>query len=251
VSGFRAAVSFLTRLPVGGGTDAGLARAAPWFPTVGGVVALTMAATYAVGYRALPSLLAALISVTVGILLTGAFHEDGLADSADALGSGAPAEAALVIMRDSRLGTFGTLAVVVSVLWRVLALGSLGPRWAVAALLMAHALGRAGAVVAMLVTPAARTDGLGRAGVLGVTRSGTVWAVGSALLYSGVAAGIWALPGAVVVAVAVLWFRRASIKRMGGVTGDLLGACEQVGEMGVLAVAAVASWGGSIPWWAG
>src|SRR5918996_733290 len=103
------------------------------------------------------SLLGAVVAVALGILLTGAFHEDGLGDSFDALGSGLSGEAALRIMRDPRLGTYGTTALTLSVVWRVVALGSLNPAGAVAGLVMAHSLGRVGAVVLLGLSPPARS----------------------------------------------------------------------------------------------
>lgn len=250
MTGFLSAVAFLTRVPVGR-EPRDLHRAPPWFPAVGALVALVSAGVYALAYRFLPSPLAAVLAVVAGILLTGAFHEDGLADSSDALGSGATGEDAIAIMRDSRLGTYGTTAVVVSVLWRVLALGSLSPSWALGALVMAHSLGRGAVVVLMWSTPPARTEGLGRAGRLEITGGGVLVSSLSALAIATAVGGIWAVPAALIALAAAGVVRRLALKRIGGVSGDLLGACEQVGEMGGLTVAAAAAWGGAVPWWAG
>ena len=248
---FASAVTFLTRIPLPVASGRDLSGAAPWFPIVGALIGTSLAGVYALGYRFLPSLLVAVITVVVGIVVTGAFHEDGLADSFDAIGTGAAGEEGLAIMRDSRLGTYGTSALVVSILWRVIALGSLEPQLALVALVSAHSLARAGAVVLMAVTDPARPDGLGRSGVVGVTAQGASVAAIVGVAVFAVLGGWWALPGLALVGAAVFWFRRVARRRFGGVTGDLLGACEQVGEMMVLTLVAGVAWLGGTPWWGG
>lgn len=252
MSGFRDALAFLTRVPVGReAAEEGIEKASSWFPVVGALVGLAVAGIYAAAYPWLPSLLAAMIAVGAGIWLTGAFHEDGLADSFDALGSGATGEEALAIMRDPRLGTYGTTAVVLSVVWRVVAVASLAPAAALAGLVMAHSLGRAGSVALMALTPAARPDGLGRSGVSGVTQGGVWFAILTGLAVSSVAAGPWVGPAVIAVALTVIALRRVGVRRVDGITGDLLGGCEQVSEMLILAIIAGAAWQGWAPWWAG
>lgn len=250
MSGFRAAVGFLTRVPVG---ESGppTPSATKWFPTIGALVGLVVAAVYTAAYQVMPSPLAALAAVVLGVLITGAFHEDGFADTSDGLGSRTTGERALEIMKDSRLGTYGTIAIVVSITWRVLAVGALDPVEAVAALVMAHTLGRAGAVVLMAVAPPAREDGLGRAGVLGATGSGVGFAMVSAAAIAGLIGGWWVLPAALVAGLALVWLRMVAVSRFGGITGDVLGAGEQLGEMAVLAVIVALTWTGPDPWWAG
>ena len=248
MSGLGQAIAFLTRVPLS--SAHGVDKAAAWFPLVGALVGVTVAGAYWALFPWVPSLLAAIVAVTLGVLLTGAFHEDGLADSFDAIGSGETGQAALRIMRDSRLGTYGTVAVVLSVTWRVVALGSLTPPGALAGLVMAHSLGRAGAV-ALLLSPPARSDGLGASSASMVTPRSVWFAVAFGLVLSTLAAGL--LVGAALVAVGliVVVLRRSALRRLGGVTGDISGACEQVSEMLVLAIAAGAAWRGWAPWWAG
>lgn len=247
--GLSAAIAFLTRIPLGGGAR-DLQGAAPWFPWVGTLVGLVVAGVYAAGYRWVPSALAAVLATTVGVLLTGALHEDGLADTVDALGSGATGEEALRILRDPRLGTYGVIAVVVSLVWRILALASLPPAWALGGLVLAHALGRSGAVVLAAIADPARGDGLGRAAVLEMGTVDTLVATISALVIGAVAAGVWVIPVVVLAALTLLFWRGLATRRLGGVTGDVLGACEQVVEILVLATVAVAAWSGVLPWWA-
>lgn len=247
MSGFRAAITFLTRLRVG--TTQGMDDAVGWFPFVGALIGLAVGGAYALIYPWVPSLLGAVVAVTFGALVTGAIHEDGLGDSFDALGSGATGDEAMRIMRDSPLGTYGTIAVVVSLLWRVMALGSLSPVEAVAAMVMAHGLARAAAVCLMAFTRAARPDGLGHSGVSSATGPGVWVAAVTGLAISFLATGWWAVPAVVLAVLVVVGLRRAALARVGGVTGDLLGACEQVVELLALAVVAAAAWQGWAPWW--
>lgn len=246
--GLRDAVGFLTRVPVGANGPPG-GSAVTWFPIVGAGIGVFVGGVYAGAYQIMPSPLAALAAVVSGILVTGAFHEDGFADTADALGSRRTGERGLEVMRDSRLGTFGSVAIVVSILWRVLAIGGLDPYQAVTGLVMAHTLGRTAAVVLMATTPAARDDGLGRTGVLGVTGSGAAIGVTSGVLVAGVAGGWWLLAAVLAGSICLLWMRNITVSRFSGITGDVLGACEQLVELSTLTVVAVVTWGGSDPWW--
>ena len=104
---------------------------------------------------------AAAVAVLFGVLLTGAFHEDGLADTADAVAGGWTVERRLEILKDPRHGSYGVAALSGSIVLRIVAVASLGPAAAFAGLVAAHTLGRGAAVVTMGVAPVARADGLG------------------------------------------------------------------------------------------
>ena len=164
---FLAAFTFLTRLPLGSAqTDAlrpSLADASWAFPLVGLVIGAIGGIAYAIASAlALPALAAALIAVATTALITGALHEDGLADTADGFGGGATRESKLDIMRDSRIGTFGVLALIFSIGLRVVAIADVGTRWHVfAALIAANALSRGVLPAAMHRLDPARADGLG------------------------------------------------------------------------------------------
>ena len=155
MKGLLGAVSFLTRVPVGGGIrqPRELAGSVPWFPVVGAGVGLAEAGVYAGARVLLPPLVAATLAVVAVILLTGAFHEDGLGDTADAFAGGTDRDSTVRILKDPRLGTFGVLAVAASLLLRVAAVAALPPAAAVAALPAAGALSRAVAVATMTVLP--------------------------------------------------------------------------------------------------
>ena len=166
------AVSFLTRVPTGTGARPAeeLARFVPWFPVVGAGVGLAVAGVYAGALQLLPPLPAAAVAVVAGVCLTGAFHEDGLGDTADAFAGGWDRDSTLRILQDPRLGTFGVLAVAASLLLRVAAVAALAPAAALAALPAAHALSRAGAVATMAALPVASGTGLGATSTRSLSR---------------------------------------------------------------------------------
>ena len=229
MTGARLAWAFLTRLPGGAHPVEGqsMAAALGWFPVVGAVLGAFTGLAHLGLSQVVSAPLAALVAVALGVLVTGAFHEDGLADTFDSLGGHSP-ERRLEIMRDSRIGTFGTLALVLVVGAKVFALIPLDGPDGLPALVLAHTLGRVGALVVMRIGPEASTDGL----------AATVGEVpGMALVIAGLgmtAAAALGPPtavaavGVVAVAPAITWFAR---RRLGGITGDVLGAAEQLGEV--------------------
>jgi adenosylcobinamide-GDP ribazoletransferase len=250
VSPFRTALSFLTRLPVGGTHQDVPARSVRWFPVVGALVGLVVGGVAALGNLGAPAGVAAAVAVTGGILLTGAFHEDGLADTADALGAW-NREDALRILRDPRHGTFGVVAIGASLLIRVTAVASLAAWTPVAVLPAAHALSRAAAVWVLAAARPAATDGLGAGFAGAVGRRDAGWAVGAALVVGAVGLGAWVVPAALLTAVGAAGVTALALRRFGGTTGDVLGAVQQVTEILVLVLASVVAANGwwLAPWW--
>jgi adenosylcobinamide-GDP ribazoletransferase len=238
---FLAAAAFFTRVPVDqpGVAAWRLADSAWAFPLVGagigGAAALVLLLAQLTG---LGNWQAALISVLAGIVLTGALHEDGLADTADGFFGGRDREERLQILRDSRHGTYGVLALVLSVLLRVAALAGIGDViHASLALIAAHAASRAALPVAMWGLAPARHDGLGaEAGTPRVPGAIASAVIGAAIALAALGPGRGAialcLAGVFVVAMAVL-----ARRRIGGYTGDVLGAFQQIGEIGILLAA--------------
>ncbi|MBO0737336.1 MAG: adenosylcobinamide-GDP ribazoletransferase [Alphaproteobacteria bacterium] len=241
LAGFAVATAFLTQLPVdprARGTWQ-LAGSAWAFPLVGGGIGAAVAVVFFVAQLSgLADLPAASIAVLAGVALTGALHEDGLADTADGLLGGRDREATLTIMRDSRHGTFGVLAILLSVLLRAAALASIGDAvHGGLALVAAHAVSRAALPVAMRTMSPARTDGLGAAagapsvpGLAGAAVIGILVGL-SALGPMRGAIGI-CLAGVTVWAVA-----RIARRRIGGYTGDILGGFQQIAEIVMLLTA--------------
>ena len=246
MNGFLGAVSFLTRVPTGTGArrPEELAGFVPWFPVVGAGVGLAVAAIYVGAGELLPPLPAASLAVVAGIALTGAFHEDGLGDTADAFGGHHDRDATVRILKDPRLGTFGVLAVAASLLLRAGAVAALAPGAALVALPAAHALSRAAAVAAMTALPAAGDTGLGASYALALSRRRALAGAAAGLGIALALLGLPALVAAAAAGLAALALGRLAVRRVGGVTGDVLGAVQQVGEILVLLVAVAATTGG-------
>jgi adenosylcobinamide-GDP ribazoletransferase len=242
---FRRASLFLTRLPFtppAAEADIGLAEASWAFPLVGAVVGLISAIAYGVAARLhFPPAAAALVALGVGVLLTGGLHEDGLADTADGFGGGTDRDAKLAIMRDSRIGSYGVLALIFSVGLRAAGLAAIGGGGhVVAALIAAHAVARGALPLVLRMLEPAREDGLG-AGV-GRPVPAVAWsAAGIAALIALFALDF--LPGiAALAATALVVAAGAALARrqIGGYTGDVLGALEQSGE--TVMILAAAAW---------
>jgi adenosylcobinamide-GDP ribazoletransferase len=209
-------------------------------PLVGAAIGLCGGAVYWLsGALGLTPAIAGLLAVAATILVTGALHEDGLADTADGLFGGAEPARRLEIMRDSRTGAYGALALIFSVGLRAAALAANGaPGPAVAALIAAHALARALPSAVMAWVPLARDDGLAAgAGQPESEHAWTALGIGAAIamLFLGFGAGLVAMLAAGLAGFAVIRLARA---RIGGYTGDILGAIEQLGEIAILLTAA-------------
>jgi adenosylcobinamide-GDP ribazoletransferase len=188
-----------------------------------------------------PPLLAACWALAAIVLATGALHEDGLADTADGFGGGATPARKLEIMRDSRIGSYGALALIGSVAVRVAAMAALGAPWRVAAALCAAgALGRAAIAVLLVMLRPAREDGLGAA-----MRDGPAVGAMVAIALAGTAA-LLLLPLATALAASLLAFTaafalaRLARAQIGGTTGDVLGAAAVLGECVALTAMAAA-----------
>ncbi|MCJ1900371.1 MULTISPECIES: adenosylcobinamide-GDP ribazoletransferase [Paracoccus] len=245
------ALVWLTRLPVGRLLPASpptLAQAAWAFPLVGLAVGFIGAAVLGLAALAgLPGMVAALLAVGAMILATGALHEDGLADCADGSG-GATRERRLEIMRDSRIGSYGVLALVLVTGLRVAAIAALvaQPWLAAEAVAGLAAASRAGMALGLGLMPPARHDGLGhaagrptRGAMLAALALGFAALMLPALDLPHPAAGWLVLAAAV--AAAQLWLARRALRALGGQTGDVLGAMQQAGETaGLVALAALA-----------
>jgi len=233
--GARAALVFLTRLPAGRLETADFARAPGWFAAVGlGLGGLSAGIWFLAAWAWTP-VLAALAAVALGLLLTGALHEDGLADTFDGLGSGRPADRALEIMRDSRIGSYGALALGVVLAGRVAALVALGTL-APVALIAGQGLSRAGMTLMLRAGPYVRQSGAG-SGMTGPLGAGA-WPLALAVAFAAAltlwAAG-WALiAGLAGLALAQLALRFWAVRRLGGITGDVLGAAQVLGDLGFL-----------------
>jgi len=238
----RIATGFLTRLPMphpDGARPENFVRAQRAFSLVGAfigaAIGLVCLLLRAIG---VPDLAAAALALGGGALLTGALHEDGLADVADGFGGGRDTAAKLEIMRDSRLGTYGALALLVSFAAKLAAVAAIPDGAVVQSLIVAHALSRGVLPWLSISMPYARKDGLaanaGRPdGVMAVIAAGIALAIAllSLRVSDALLAAIAAGAGACVIAL-------LAKRQIGGQTGDVLGAAEQVAETASLVLLA-------------
>jgi adenosylcobinamide-GDP ribazoletransferase len=237
--GLHVAIGFLTRLPVPTppfDDKAAQAASVVWYPLVGALIGALLCAL-AWMLQGAPALLSAALIVTAWVVLTGALHLDGLADSADAwIGGLGNRERTLEIMKDPRSGPAGVVALVLMLLLKFAALASLVSASQVS-LLLAPVLARAGLTALFVAMPYARREGLGSA-LMQAPRRACSWVLGM----TGVLSLCFGLRGAIAVAAAVLvWFvwRRACLERLGGFTGDTAGALAEMIEVAVLVALAV------------
>jgi len=239
---FFIALQFFTRLPIPrwvGFQPEWLHHASRYFPLVGWVVAAIAAAVYALAALVMPAPVAAVLSTAASIYATGAFHEDGFADTCDGLGGGLTAERVLEIMKDSRVGAYGAIGIAVMLGLKCTALAMLPPASAIAALFFAHPVSRLAATSLIWRMAYARSEGKSKplaqqmrggefaiAAVTALLPAMLLLAVGTLTPWA-VAAGVMAA------ALAALWLARKCHARIGGYTGDCLGAVQQLAEVAI------------------
>jgi len=232
---FLLAVQFLTRLPVPGNlttTEEELGKSAAFFPMVGIIVGGGAALVFVLASRVLPLSASVLLAIAFTAFITNGFHEDGLADTFDGLGGGWTRERALEIMRDSRLGTYGTLALIFLILGKYIFLFSLEPgqiwRW----LIVAHTASRWTVLPLCSWLPYARAEGQGKlvAKQIGVSALlfGSLTFLAVLFLLPWQAAPVVVLVTTLLTTASGFYFKR----RLGGITGDCLGAVNQLTELG-------------------
>ena len=243
------ALGYFTRIPVPsriGGSAAELNRAARYFPFVGLLVGAIAAVTFIAAGRVLPLSLAVVVSMAASLVLTGAFHEDGLADTVDGFGGGWDKAQVLAIMKDSRIGAYGAIALVLALLAKYASLIEIaadGVNAVALALLVAHPLSRAAALGIMAALPYVRVEGEARARPVAKGLGPAEWVTGIALgaaplafatslgFMSPARTGAALIMAVIVAVVCANYFRR----RIGGYTGDCLGATQQLCELGLYA----------------
>jgi adenosylcobinamide-GDP ribazoletransferase len=239
-TGLLGALQFLTRAPIRLPEPVSHARVVPWFPIAGVLVGLAVGAVAAAAALVLDPLVAAALSVIAGLLITGAFHEDGLADVADAFGGGWNTEQRLDILKDSRHGTYAVAAMISSILLRVVALASLtNPSTMLAGAVAAHTLARGAAVGAIVFFPPAVDSGLGAGAARELRPLPTLAGIAAGATVAAAAIGWWAGPAAAAALGAMVVVGLLAMRKIGGIAGDVLGAVEQVAECSVLVSVAV------------
>ena len=247
------AVQYFTRIPMPrwvGHEGAQLSGTTRYFPAIGVAVGAVAAAVFWAASMVFPPVVAVILSLIATALLTGALHEDGLADTLDGLGGGHTRERALEIMKDPRIGAFGALGLMLLLALKIATLSALPLTWVVMALIAGHALSRWCAVLLIWRLPYARADsstrarpvveGVGRADIVVATVFGlaplAVFGLAPLAGY-GATALLGALAAVLVTALLGAWYTR----RLGGYTGDTLGATQQITEV-VFYLAMLAAW---------
>jgi adenosylcobinamide-GDP ribazoletransferase len=251
---FLLAMQFLTRMPMGpaltrwvGYSATELSASARYFPWAGLLIGALASGVWIGSNQLWSPWIAAVLTTVATVWFTGAFHEDGLADSADALGGAVSRERALSIMKDSRIGTYGAVALILALGIRVGALASMSVTFGVLALLFAHSAGRASACIVLATLPYVRDDDSSKSKPLAQSMSGRELAIAiAAPLFCAFMALALYTSGCVIlsvnstglarhfllsimsIGVVIVCWRRMLHRRLGGFTGDTLGAVEQL-----------------------
>lgn len=240
---FLIAMQFLTRLPAPrnlAATEDQLGKSSRFFPLVGVLVGGAAALVFWSTRKFLPHSAAALCAVAFASFLTNGFHEDGLADSFDGFGGGWTRERTLEIMRDSRLGSYGVLSLVFLILGKFSFLSALPPNQVWRSMIVAHVASRWTVLPLCIWLPYARREGQGGLVAQRIGKIELLIGTATLLAVSGLLSWPRALASLAGVALVVFLTGRYYRSRLGGVTGDCLGASNQIAETVVYLAAAIA-----------
>jgi adenosylcobinamide-GDP ribazoletransferase len=228
------AFAFLTRIPINHKDEVSLHRSARWFPLVGLLVGSIVGSTYFLASKGLPPLPSATLAILVGVLVCGGFHQDGLADVADGLVGGWDPEQRLKILKDSRHGTYGVLALVLQIILQISLLQSLSPIWGMFASICAFTLSKLGPVYLMMAKAAPTSAGMGASYSREITPLDIGIASVIAVASSTVLVGWLTLPLLFALVISNVGLLAYAKRKIGGVVGDVLGASEQLSESVIL-----------------
>lgn len=235
---FFIALQFFTRIPIPrlvGYAPEWLNQSARYFPLVGLVVGTICAGVYAAAASIWPAPVAAILSTVAGIYATGAFHEDGFADMCDGFGGGMTPERVLEIMKDSRIGAYGAIGMALMIGLKCTVLAAMPFAVTCAALLLAHPLSRLAATALIWRLEYVRAEGKAKPLAQHMPGSHFAFACACVAAVCALSPLPWPAVGASVLAAvaAALWMARLFVRRIGGYTGDCLGAVQQVAEVAI------------------
>ncbi|MGO1512520.1 MAG: adenosylcobinamide-GDP ribazoletransferase [Psychrobacter sp.] len=246
---FLVAIQFLTRMPVPSFKQYDpqwLHQSSRYFPAVGLLVGVLCAGVFWLGSLLFTPLVAAVLSTAFGIKLTGAFHEDGLADSCDGLGGGLTRERTLTIMKDSRLGTYGVLGLLSALLLKISLLAAMPPQVAAVALIIGHTASRLLCISLLILLPYGGEIAHAKAKPMAQQLTPLQWLFGSGWLLVAAILLMVCLPDALQQISIIQWLSalifallatgymgRLLSRRLGGYTGDGLGATQQLSEVAI------------------
>jgi adenosylcobinamide-GDP ribazoletransferase len=234
INDIKVAFAFLTRIPINHKPEISIQRSAVWFPLVGWIIGGVTGILFYFLSQGIPALPAAAITILFSTLVTGGFHQDGLADTFDGLVGGWNTEDRLRILKDSRHGTYGVLSITFQLIIQISLLSMLSPKVGALAIITAHTLGRLVPIYFMMAPAVPSHEGMGATysravGARDVLAS-TLLTV--ALLFGLIGAHLFI--AAAIVAIVGLFFLVYVKKKIGGVLGDVLGASEQIAESFIL-----------------
>jgi len=239
IENFALTLAFFSRIPLPASLgdrishEAKLGKAAGYFPIAGFIIAIPVAIIWFIANLYLPATIAAGFAIAISLLITGGLHEDGLADCADGLGATQDRNRALEIMHDSRLGTYGSLALIMSIGLRWAALATLAPWTGVLAIFISFSGARAAMTIAMRFSTYARTDGLGKQAD-NMPHSAFITSIAAAVMIAALCGWLWGIIALCFGFIAAWLFLKRLEVRLGGYTGDGLGAMEQIAEIIIL-----------------
>jgi adenosylcobinamide-GDP ribazoletransferase len=242
---FLLALQFFTRVPVRerlahwvGYSPERLSQSIRYFPLIGGLLAIFMSAVYVLSALVLPQSVAVILTLAFGVWVTGAFHEDGWIDFCDAFGGHRDRAQTLLIMQDSRIGSYGAVAIVMLMAVKIEALVALDSSWVAVALLGAHVCSRLCAVLVMQTLPYAKPDDESKSKPIAVNLRWLDTLVALLLSVALMAMAVMLADdwrpfawGGALAMLGMASLRRMMKRRLGGYTGDGLGAVQQVSEV--------------------
>jgi len=236
---FLLAVQFLTRLPMPktlAYTPERFAATVRYYPLVGAVIGGFAASVFWLSHLMFPLTVSIVVSTVLTVLFTGAFHEDGLADSFDGIGGGITRERVLEIMKDSRIGVYGAAALMAALALKITVLMTLSPQIIIAVLIGGHCLSRLSSLIVIATSHYVRDHGTAKPVAGGIGAGALLFAgVTSAIVLlalAGLMAPLTVLFAVIGCAIGHVMIRSLFEKKLGGYTGDTLGAVQQVSEVG-------------------
>jgi adenosylcobinamide-GDP ribazoletransferase len=234
INDIKVAFAFLTRIPINHKPEISIQRSAVWFPLVGWVIGGVTGVLFYFLSQGIPALPAAAIAILFSTLVTGGFHQDGLADTFDGLVGGWNTEDRLRILKDSRHGTYGVLSISLQLIIQISLLSTLSPKVGALAIITAHTLGRLVPIYFMLTPAAPSHEGMGATYGRSVKSSHVVFSTFFTIALLAPFIGLHLLLVSALVAIVSLFFLLYVRKKIGGVLGDALGASEQIAESFIL-----------------
>lgn len=233
IKGFVLAVQFLTRIPIAIRVDfepKTISKSVAFFPMVGIIVGSISALVYYI-FNYINSDIASVAAVLTIVLLTGGLHLDGLSDTMDGFFSGRSRDRILEIMKDSRVGAFGVIAIVFNLLLKYVIIKSFNSSWAITSIILSCGIGRVASSLLISYGKSARPGGLGDIFASQNTKGYFFGGLSIFIIVGMLTSGLTFIAPLLIVIMFTLWLRAYSYRIIGGLTGDVYGATCELGEI--------------------